>query len=301
MHVAEPAAVVLRDGGQPLQERDRLHDQVVEVEGVGRAQPRLVDAVDLGHLALVVVGGPLRGVVGGEELVLEVGDLRGDRAGRVLLRVHPEVAGDHRDQPARVVGVVDGERAAHAQVRRLAPQDPHAHRVERGHPHRVAAAPHQRVDPLLHLGRGLVGEGDRHDLAGVRVALGQQPGDAVGEHPRLARPRTRDDQQRRPRVHDGLPLARVQTLQQGPAPGGAGLGDGLLGQFEQRAHRSPSLRELGAARRRRVIDSLAGSLIVSRRVPPPPDAPALWHTPTVLRSCRYRCGCPTPVPVAAPR
>jgi hypothetical protein len=57
-----------------------------------------------------------------------------------------------------------------------------------GHPHRAGPPADQRVDPLLHLGRGLVGEGDRHDLAGVHVALGQQPGDAVGEHARLARP-----------------------------------------------------------------------------------------------------------------
>ena len=51
-HVAEPAPVVLGDGGQPLQQRHRLHDQVVEVERVGRAQAGLVDGVDLGDLAL---------------------------------------------------------------------------------------------------------------------------------------------------------------------------------------------------------------------------------------------------------
>ena len=236
-HVPEAPPVVLRDRGQPLQQRDRLHDQVVEVERVGRAQPGLVDGVDLGDLALVLVGGAVGCVVGGEQLVLEVGDLGGEPPGGELLGVQLQVAGHQPDEPARVVGVVDGEGAPHAEVLRLAAQDPHAHRVERGDPHRVGAAAHQRVDALLHLGGGLVGEGDRHDLAGVHPTLGEHPGDAVGEHAGLARARSRDDQQGRTGVDHRLALARVEPLQQRRAAVGAGV-DGILGrQFEQRAHR----------------------------------------------------------------
>ena len=272
-HVAEPAPVVLGHGGQPLQERHRLHDQIVEVERVGRAQAGLVDGVDLGDLALELHGGARGRVIRGEQLVLEVGDLRGDGPGVELLRIEIEIPHDEADEAARVVGVVDGERAAHPEVLGLAAQDPHAHRVERGHPHRVGAAAHQRVDPGLHLGRGLVGERDRHDLAGVHLPLGQQPGDAVGEHARLARTRPRDDQQRRTGVRDGLPLAGVEPLQEGRTTLRGGRAGTVDREFEKSAHRRNS-------------------------VPPFPDSPGLWHTARMLDQRRFFYGYRTPVPVA---
>ncbi len=289
-HVPEAAPVVLGHGGQPLQQRDRLHDQVVEVERVGRAQPGLVDAVDLGDLALVVVGGPGRGVIGREQLVLEVGDLRGDRTGGELLRIELQVAGDQADQPPGVVGVVDREGGADTEVLGLPAQDPHAHRVERGHPHRVGPTPHERVDPLLHLGRGLVREGDRHDLAGVDAPFGEQPGDAVGQHPGLARSRPRHDQQRRPGMGDRLPLSRIEPLQQRRATGGGGLDRSGMGQFEQRTHRK------GTRYRRPPTNSLPTPSRAARRCC---VDPTMWHTarvPSISR--RFFYGYRTPVPVA---
>ena len=292
-HVPEAPPVVLGDRGQPLQQRDRLHDQVVEVERVGRAQPALVDAVDLGHPPLVLVGGPGGRVVRVEQLVLQVRDLSGDRPRGELLRVQLQVAGDQADQPAGVVGVVDGERGAHPQLLGLAAQDAHAHRVERGHPHRVGPAADQRVDPLLHLGGGLVGEGDRHDLAGVHAALGEQPGDAVGQHPRLARAGPGHDEQRRTGVRDRLPLPQVEALQQRRAAGSGGLDRGGLGQFEQRAHRV----EHGTFAARQVRTAARSG------VSPGPGTVAAaapqWHTarvPTI--SGRFFYGYRTPVPVA---
>ena len=273
-HVPEPAPVVLGDIRQPLQQRHRLHDQVIEVERVGRAQPRLVDRVDLGDLPLVPQRRALHGVVGREQLVLEVRDLGGDGPRRELLRIQLEIAGDEPDQAARVVGVVDGEGAAHPEVLGLPAQDPHAHRVERGHPHRVGPAPDQRIDPGLHLGRGLVGERDRHDLAGVHVPLGQQPADAVGEHARLPRTRSRDDQQRRARVRDGLALTGVEPFQQRRATLGGGLDDIIDGKFEKSAHRG-------------------------NRVPPLPDRARVWHTAGMLDRRRFFYGYRTPVPVAS--
>ena len=52
--VAEPAAVVLGDVGEGLQDVDRRHDQVVEVERVGLPQPALVAGVGLGEHPLLV-------------------------------------------------------------------------------------------------------------------------------------------------------------------------------------------------------------------------------------------------------
>ena len=96
-HVPEPAAVVLGDVGEHLQQVHGVHDQVVEVHRVRLAQPLLVELVDLGqHLlrrrlrdvALLV-----------DQLVLQVRDLGGEAAAGVALGVEVEVAGDHRHQP----------------------------------------------------------------------------------------------------------------------------------------------------------------------------------------------------------
>ena len=77
----------------------------------------------------------------------------------------------------------------------LGAQDPHARRVERGHPHEPGPVADQRGDPLLHLAGRLVGERDRDDLVGTHVAGGKQIGDPVGQHPGLTRPGTGHDQQ----------------------------------------------------------------------------------------------------------
>ena len=50
---------------------------------------------------------------------------------------------------------------------------------------------------------------------GLHVARRQQIGDAVGQHPGLARAGPGDDQQGRALVHDGRALLRVEPLEQG--------------------------------------------------------------------------------------
>src|SRR5690606_8714590 len=72
----------------------------------------------------------------------------------------------------------------------------------------------QALDALLHLGGGLVGEGDREDLAGPHAAFGEQVGDAVGEDPGLARSRPRHDEQRGAGVRHGFPLGGVQAFEE---------------------------------------------------------------------------------------
>ncbi len=53
--------------------------------------------------------------------------------------------------------------------------------VERGHPHVPRDRADERGDVLLHLARGLVGEGDREDLEGRDLALHHQIRDPAGE------------------------------------------------------------------------------------------------------------------------
>ena len=99
-----------------------------------------------------------------DQLVLQVGDLGGERRGRVALGVEVEVAAEQRHQPLRVGLVVDREAGLEAERGVLGAQDAHARGVERRHPHRLGARPDQGGDPLLHLAGGLVGERDREDL-----------------------------------------------------------------------------------------------------------------------------------------
>lgn len=214
----------LREG---LQDVDRRHDQVVEVHGVGLAQTALVLHVDLTQQSLLVGGALPQPVAVGllvDQLVLEVGDLVAERPRRVAPGVQVQVAHHHRHQALRVGRVVDREARRDADDLGLAAQDPDARRVEGGHPHGAGPAADDRLDPLAHLGGRLVGEGDRHDLAGLHVAGGEQVGDPLGEHAGLARPRARHDEQRRSLVQHpsrccGLRPARIASGSwRGPPP-----------------------------------------------------------------------------------
>ena len=197
-HVAEPAPVVLADVGERLEQVDRGHDQVVEVERVGLAQPPLVGRVRRGAGLLEVVARLAGRLLGVAQLVLVVGHPVEQRVGRVALRVELEVLGNQRHQPLGVGGVVDRERRLEAELVDLLAQDPHAGGVEGAHPHDPGPPADEVLDPLLHLGGGLVGEGDRQDRARVGPPLGDQPGDPAGQHPGLARPGAGHHQQRAP-------------------------------------------------------------------------------------------------------
>ena len=114
----------------------------------------------------------------------------------------------------------------------------------------LARGPTRRRHPLAHLGGGLVGEGDGEHLAGLHAPGRQQVGDAVGEHPGLARAGTGDDEQRAALVQHGLALLGVEADEQllgvgarpgrrgaavGPQTSGGGLGPGgHTGRVDQR-------------------------------------------------------------------
>ena len=70
------------------------------------------------------------------------------------------------------------------------------------------------LDALAHLVRGLVGEGDREDLARAGLAGAQQVRDPVREHAGLARAGAGEDQQRPFAVRDGVALGRVQAFEE---------------------------------------------------------------------------------------
>ena len=212
--VPEPPAVVLGHVGEPDHQRHRVPDQVVEVDGLGPGQARLIGGVDVGQRRLGVVGALGSEGVGVDQLVLQPRDLVEQPAGGHPLGVEVQVAGHERDQAKAVGLVVDREGRLHAQALSLPAQDAHAGRVERRDPHRASPRPHSDLNTLAHLGGGLVREGDGQDLAWSRIPGGKQVGDPTGEHTGLARACPGDDQQGAAAVLDSLALRRVEVADQ---------------------------------------------------------------------------------------
>ena len=173
-------------------------------------------------------------------------------AWREALGVEVEVADDVPGQAHGVGLVVDRELARVAEAVGVGPQDPHARRVERAHPHRAGDRADERGDALAHLVGRLVGERDGEDPRRVH-ALVDEVGDAVREHPGLARPGAGDDQQRPAAVDDGVELVGVQ-----PVGGRIGVVRRARGQRGVhpacRAHPTEGVRARREAGRRRSAD-----------------------------------------------
>jgi hypothetical protein len=100
--------------------------------------------------------------------------------------------------------------------------------VEGHDPHAARRAAQQQLDALAHLLRGLVGEGDRQQLGVARLSGLDEPGDAVGEDPGLARSGAGEDQQRPLAVRHRLALGWVEPFEEGlDAVVGGSLGHDL--------------------------------------------------------------------------
>ena len=136
------------------------------------------------------------------------------RAGREALGVDVEVPEDVAGQADGVGLVVDREAGRVAQA--VGARGAGCGRRPSGTSRPTSSRPPARRGrrPGLHLGGGLVGEGDGQEAEGRDAPVLDQVGDAVGEHPGLARAGAGDDQQRTVAVDDGLPLRGVQPLQE---------------------------------------------------------------------------------------
>ena len=158
-----------------------------------------------------------------------------DRPGRELLGVEVEVPDDVPGQADGVGLVVDGEVALVAQPGGVPAQHADTRGVEGRHPHPPGHRTDQRLHPLAHLLGRLVGEGDGQDLERGHALLGDEPGDAMGQHPGLARPGAGHDEQRAARVGDRLGLDGVEAGEQ------VGLGVQDHGPFHGTAPYSHSM------------------------------------------------------------
>ena len=180
-----------------LEQSHGEQQQVVEVHGRGGEEPLLVFLVDVGDAPLEDRAGPL-GVGGGAgQLVLGRRDGGVDAAGGKLLGVEVQSRRMCSTRSPAVGVVVDGEglavpepvgvRAAGCARRRRGTSRPTCARRRR----RSAPRPGARISSAALLVKVMARISHGRDVAG-----GDQMGDAVGEHPRLARPRPRHHQQR---------------------------------------------------------------------------------------------------------
>jgi hypothetical protein len=104
--------------------------------------------------------------------------------------------------------------------------------VERTGGHAVTQS--QGPETVPQLTRGLAGERQGQDMAGVGIAGLDAPGDATSENPGLARSRRCEDRQGPGRRRDGTPLRLVQVVEQ--AIGGH-RGRGY--SYDRRGHQCP--------------------------------------------------------------
>ena len=213
-HVAEAVPVVGQHVGVGAEHVDGDHEQVVEVHGAVGQQSALVLLVHLGDAPLEDRLGPLVVGVEVDEVVLGVADDGVHRARRETLGVDVQVAQDVGREALRVSLVVDGEVRAVPQALGVPAQDADTGGVERRDPHLLGNGTHQALHPALHLVCRLVGEGDGQHLERRDALLLDEPGDAVGEDPRLPRPGAGDDQQRAAGVGYRLTLDGVEILEQ---------------------------------------------------------------------------------------
>jgi hypothetical protein len=167
--VAQAALPLVADRLVVAEQFHRQADQVVEIDRLVGRQGRHIAAVDARGLGFVFVLGLLDRVFRVDQAVLPQRDRILDAADFLL------VGGDRqvRRPGVAVVAVHDRKAVLQADAGRFLAQDLHAQRVEGrdGQLLGLLRLLEQFGDALLHLERGLVGEGQRGDRARIVAAV----------------------------------------------------------------------------------------------------------------------------------
>ena len=201
-------AVALRTSGAVAQQLDRLHEDVVEVEGAVLGQQRLVALVAAGRRSprsrsvtlLAKASGPM-------QLALGLRDHGEDGARRVLARVQADTRRTIRFISAIWSRVVeDHEAARHADRLAVDAQDAGADGVEGAERDAARRRCRAGLDAVAQLARRLVGEGHGHDRGPA------------------ARPARRSRWAMRWAMTRVLPLPGPARISSGPF----GVGDGIV-------------------------------------------------------------------------
>ncbi len=200
--------------GKLFEQAHGEHDDVVEVDGVVGLERLLVARIDGGGHVLVGVAPAHGEVFRSDQAVLGVRDHPEDAVGIELLSVEMNLLLEVLDQAHLVGGAVDGKVLLVTEPVDVLAQQTHAQGVKGRDDHALAAPlADQLLDAFLHLASRLVGEGHCQDILRRHFAPTKQPGDALGDDPRLAGSGAGQDQQRPLGVLHRLALFLVQSGQ----------------------------------------------------------------------------------------
>ncbi len=209
-HVAHLVLPLLEDVRMFLEQLHRLQDQVVEVHRVVGAQGALVMQVDDRGGLLLGVAGLFQRLLRKDQVVLPGADVVLDLVDAVvpgILLLH-----DVGQQRLDVRLVEDRETGLVAEPFVFLADDVQAEVVEGRDGQALAlAAAQQGADALLHLPRGLVGEGHGDDVLGADTALLDEIGDLAGDHAGLAGAGASQDQQGTADVVHGFLLPGIES------------------------------------------------------------------------------------------
>ena len=209
-HEAELFGIFLAYVRDLVEQLDGLQQEIVEIERTVVFEALRVLFVHFGELLAALAPALRPEEVRPGHRVLRVADL-GQRHPRLHDAVVDLELFEHLlDQRDLIGRVVDHEIARQADGGRFAPQESCAQRVKRRNPRADERRAEQRLDARTHFFRSLVGERDGEYLVVLRVSLGQEICDALGDDARLARARACEDQQRAVDVQDGVALFGIQ-------------------------------------------------------------------------------------------
>ena len=181
-NVAEAFVIFLQHVRMFLEHADRMQEEVAEIAGIQRQQAVLIGDVEFTPLAVGESARVAFGNLGGvQTLVLPAVDHGGELLGGPALVVDAFGLQDLLDQADHVICIENCEIRFQSDEFRVPAQHLDADGVERAEPgHALDRAADQHADALLHLARGLVGEGHGQDLARIGATGRENVGDAGG-------------------------------------------------------------------------------------------------------------------------
>ena len=200
-----------------FQDHQHVQQQVAEIAGVERLQPRLIQRIEMAALA-VGIGFPVARIKVGrrQAAVLPLVDQRRELARRPALFIESLGLDDLLEHAKLVVGVEDGEIALQANEFGVTAQHFRADAVKSAQPrHALDRVADHPPDAFAHLARRPVGEGDGQDFrrpGAPRRDDMRQPRRQCGG---LARAGSGEHQHRPFGGENGLPLRAVQAVQIG--------------------------------------------------------------------------------------